>query len=55
MAIPVVLVSGLPADSVVAGKDGFRDTHARALDQFGGPFRCEDLFPSFLAPRYWPR
>jgi hypothetical protein len=37
-----VLVDRFPADSVITGKDGFRNTAARALDQLGGPFWCAD-------------
>ena len=43
-----VLVDGLPADPVVPGKDGFRNTVAGALNQLGRPFRRESLFPAFV-------
>jgi hypothetical protein len=43
-----VLVDGLPADPVVTGKEGFRDTVAGALDQVGSPFRREGLLPPFV-------
>jgi hypothetical protein len=42
-----VVVEGLPADLVVTGKEGFRNTAAGALGQFGHPFRGEDLLPPF--------
>ena len=48
LCVAEVLVDGLPADPVVTGKEGFWNTGAGALDELGGPFRREGLFPSFV-------
>lgn len=48
LGVAQVLVYGLPADAVVTGEEGFRDTVAGARDQFGFPFRCEGLFAPFV-------
>ena len=48
LGVAHILVDGLPADPVVTGKEGFRNTSASALDQFRGPFRSEGLFPPFV-------
>jgi hypothetical protein len=50
-----VLVDSFSADSVVAGEDDFWDSAASALDQFGGAFRCEGLFPPLYTPRCWAK
>lgn len=48
LGVAQVLVDRFPADPVVTGKEGFRDTAAGALYQFGRPVRGEGPFPSFV-------
>ena len=48
LGVAQVLVDRLPADSVVTGKDGFRNTAAGALDELVRPFRREGLLPPFV-------
>ena len=52
---PEVLVHRFPANAVIAGEDGFRDTVSGALDQFGCPFRGVRVFFRPLQRRVaWP-
>jgi hypothetical protein len=48
LGVAQVLVDRLPADSVITGKEGFRNTAAGALDELVRPIRREDLLPAFV-------
>jgi hypothetical protein len=48
LGVAQVLRGGLPADPVVTGKEGFRNTGVGTLDQLGSAFRVESLFPPFV-------
>ncbi|ELT44214.1 hypothetical protein G205_13492 [Arthrobacter nitrophenolicus] len=48
LGVAQVLVDGLAADSIVTGKDGLWNTAYGAGTSTAAPFRCEDLFPSFV-------
>ena len=61
LGVAQILVDGLPADPVFTGEDIHWNTAARALDEFGRPFRGEGLFPPLVGaallakamPSFW--